>query len=162
MEELLIKHAAQVLDYGLGGLLVVCLIVIIALVRIIVSQKNNDVDNYKRILDNYNVALMSVKGSFSGIEGMVGEIKNRVLVLETIGGDIREFEKRINDFNLSLRSKQLDVLYSLHNKTDDDGIPIWYVPYSLRKNIEEIKKEVEEIDKELDRLKFSSTQNRQL
>lgn len=60
-----------------------------------------------------------------------------LMALATIAAEVRNFNIAVSKIK-----DKVDDLYDWHNKTDGDGIPLWYVRRSLEESIRELGQKI--------------------
>lgn len=68
------------------------------------------------------------------------------------GNEVHDASKKIIDVDLKKLASQVDQLHAWHNKTDRDGVPVWYVRSSLEDAINRLVSAIEVQTKLLERL----------
>lgn len=82
----------------------------------------------------------------------MGECKADRCVKDT--QELHDAAKEINEVDLKQMASQIQQLYTWHNKTDRDGVPVWYVRSSLEEAINRLVQAIETQTQLLQRLEM--------
>lgn len=106
------------------------------------SKKNlqNSQEKYQKLADG----ISSITKKLDKIDE-----ENRV---EKISADLKSLNKKVDDIELELEtiSKQSEDMYEWHNKSDSDGVKIWYVRQSLENALRDNAKATEAIARNIE------------